>query len=334
MSPYMRDSSPATDGEVPSLAQGAVMSRPVMNGSHKPREETNLRFEASDGEYHVPLNTQYAYTPRKLRVCTIGAGFSGLLIAHKFQHRFPEMRDIVDHTIFEAKNDVGGTWLTNHYPGVQCDVPSHIYAFPFDPNPNWTRFYSSGPEIEAYIKRTAEIWNLTRDVQFDTEVVGARWLEDEGEWRVTVQHQGALRDESCDVLISSRGVLTYPSWPKIYGLESFKGHVTHSARWDHSYDYSHKRIAVIGNGSSGIQIVPEMAKLAGTTVRNFIRSKAWVYYRVPPSRHLGRETDDANPEYLEEEKQRWQDPEEHRQYRKAMIARTNKAFRMVSMMSS
>ena len=71
---------------------------------------------------------QPAYTPRKLRVVTIGAGFSGLLIAHKFQHQFPELQDIVDHTIYEARRDVGGTWLVNTYPGVQCDVPSHIYV--------------------------------------------------------------------------------------------------------------------------------------------------------------------------------------------------------------
>lgn len=74
------------------------------------------------------LSPNFAYKPRKIKVFTIGAGFSGLLMAHKFQHRFPEMRDIVEHTIFEARSDVGGTWLANHYPGVQCDVPAHIYV--------------------------------------------------------------------------------------------------------------------------------------------------------------------------------------------------------------
>jgi cation diffusion facilitator CzcD-associated flavoprotein CzcO len=112
-------------------------------------------------------------------------------------------------------------------------------------------------------------------------------------------------------------------------LSDFKGHVTHSADWDHHYDYSNKRIAVIGNGSSGIQIVPQMTNLPGTTVKNFIRGPAWVYYRVPASKHLGRDTDDLNPAYTEEEKQRYQDPEQHKIYRKGIIARTNKAFRLV-----
>lgn len=71
----------------------------------------------------VPLNPQYGYTPRKVRVITIGAGFSGLLMAHKIQHRFPELEEFVTHKIFEMRSDLGGTWLVNTYPGVQCDVP-------------------------------------------------------------------------------------------------------------------------------------------------------------------------------------------------------------------
>lgn len=79
-------------------------------------------------EHSAAFNAQYALSPRKLRIITIGAGFSGLLIAHKFQHRFPELQDFVEHTIFEGRSDLGGTWLVNTYPGVQCDVPSHIYV--------------------------------------------------------------------------------------------------------------------------------------------------------------------------------------------------------------
>lgn len=74
------------------------------------------------------LSPEFAYQPRKLKVFTIGAGFSGLLMAHKFQHRFPDVKDIVEHTIFEARSEVGGTWFANDYPGVQCDVPAHIYV--------------------------------------------------------------------------------------------------------------------------------------------------------------------------------------------------------------
>lgn len=157
--------------------------------------------------FNIPLNPDYAFTPRKLRVVTIGAGFSGLMIAHKFQHRFPEMQEYVEHVIFERNHDIGGTWLANTYPGVQCDVPSHIYAFPFDPNPDWSRFYASGGEIQEYIKRTTRKWNLDRDVRLNHEVVEARWMEEDGHWRLTVQHNGQQEVHYADVLLSGQGVL-------------------------------------------------------------------------------------------------------------------------------
>jgi cation diffusion facilitator CzcD-associated flavoprotein CzcO len=233
------------------------------------------------------------------------------MLAQKFQHRFPEMDEIVDHTMYEARHDIGGTWLVNDYPGVQCDVPAHIYAFPFDPNPEWDRFYATGPEIQEYIKRTVKKWNLDRDIVLNTEVTKAQWLEGPCQWEVTTVNKstGEEKVEQCDILISAQGVL-----------------VTHSAAWDHKYDYSGKRIAVIGNGSSGIQIVPKMRELPGTQVMNFVRGPAWVFYRAPPSAHLGRPTASTNPEYTEEEKQKFRDPVEHWKYRKGIIARTNKSF--------
>jgi hypothetical protein len=117
------------DGEIPILNGEAIQAKLGLPSERK----SNGVKASSNGSENVPanpfsLNNQYAFTPRKLKVFTIGAGFSGLLMAHKFQHRFPEMRDIVEHTIFEANSDVGGTWLMNNYPGVQCDVPAHIYV--------------------------------------------------------------------------------------------------------------------------------------------------------------------------------------------------------------
>lgn len=288
----------------------------------------HLKYTYTDEQHSIPLHRQYAYKPRKTRVITIGAGFSGLIMAHKFQHQFSEMQEIVDHTIFESRSDIGGTWLVNTYPGVQCDVPAHIYAFPFDPNPNWSRFYASGPEIEDYMRSTAKKWNLYRDIKLNTRVVSATWDDINGRWCVVVENEGMQRDEYCDVLISGQGVLVNPVWPKISGLREFKGKIVHSAEWDHDFDYSNKRIAVIGNGSSGIQIVPQMANLPGTDVVNFMRSPAWIYYRVPPSKHLGREVDEVNPRYSDDDIKTFQDPEAHMAYRKGIISRTNKAFRL------
>jgi len=103
---------------------------PLQHGNAETLPKVNVYYcnLVHNDPYYIPKGDQLAFTPRKIRVITVGAGFSGLLMAHKFQHRFPEMDTIVDHTIFEKRSEVGGTWIANTYPGVQCDVPSHIYV--------------------------------------------------------------------------------------------------------------------------------------------------------------------------------------------------------------
>ena len=114
------------DGEIPSVGptEANGNSEAILNGIKA--AYTNGR--PSPSKFAIPLNKQLAFTPRKIRVITIGAGYSGLIIAQKFQHRYPEMQDMIKHTIFEGRSEVGGTWLVNTYPGVQCDVPAHIYV--------------------------------------------------------------------------------------------------------------------------------------------------------------------------------------------------------------
>lgn len=138
MAPYMETSplpSPlVSDGEIPGIYHTKAERLPELLSTLKDSPSTNgHRSPSVNGKdeyktHSIPMNPEFAFTPRKLRIITIGAGFSGLIIAHKFQHRFPELQDIISHTIFEARGDLGGTWLVNTYPGVQCDVPAHIYV--------------------------------------------------------------------------------------------------------------------------------------------------------------------------------------------------------------
>ncbi|OCT52556.1 putative sterigmatocystin biosynthesis monooxygenase stcW [Cladophialophora carrionii] len=312
-------------------------------------------------EICVPLSSEHAYKKRKLRVATIGAGFSGLILAHKIQHEQPELQEFIDHVIFEANDDVGGTWRVNTYPGVQCDVPAHIYAFPFDPNPNWSKFYADGDEILAYVEKVATKWNLRRDVQFNTRVIGLEWLEEEGKWKIRVRKNGQEeRDEFADVLVSAQGFLSQWKWPDIPGIHDFQGHKVHSAAWDHSYDYSHKRIGIIGNGSSAIQILPQMAKLPGTQIISFQREATWITQSLGQALGVGDQGDpepqekgdqemvngdvgvdmadvDAsdeevgsnfNPRYTSRDKARFRNPEKHKAYRKMLQHGMNKGFRL------
>lgn len=147
-------------------------------------------------------------------------------------------------------------------------------------------------------------------------VKSAFWEDEEARWKLVVEHEGTERVEYTDILISARGFLSSWKWPAIPGLEEFKGHKVHSAGWDHNYDYSGKKIGVIGNGSSGIQIIPEMAKLEGTQVTSFQRNPTWVVSRLTPAKLVGSTDPSYNPKYREEDKERLRNPEELKNYRK------------------
>src|SRR5215217_2806823 len=188
--------------------------------------------------------------PAEADVAIVGSGFSGLCMAIKL--REAGMEDVV---VLERGDAVGGTWWFNTYPGCGCDVPSHLYSFSFAPNPDWTRTYSRQAEIEAYLQRVAEDFDVERSVRLGTTVTGADWGEDEQRWEVATD-KGTVRAR---VLVSAAGALSDPKTPDIDGLDRFQGRMFHSAQWDHDYDVKDKRIAVIGTGASAIQFVPAIA---------------------------------------------------------------------------
>ncbi|ETN44699.1 uncharacterized protein HMPREF1541_10369 [Cyphellophora europaea CBS 101466] len=274
---------------------------------------------------------QAAYTKRKLRVAIIGAGFSGLIMAHKIQHEQPELQEYIDHVIFEKNDKIGGTWYVNTYPGVQNDVPAHIYAFPFDPNPNWSKFYADGHECWEYMERVANKWDLKRNIQFSTQVVSLDWLEDEGKWNIKLKANGKEeREEKADIIISAQGFLSQWKWPNIPGIHDFKGHKVHSAHWDHSFDYSGKKIGIIGNGSSAIQILPQMAKLKDTQIVSFQRNPTWITPSLGETLANTGVGSNFNPRYTKKDKRRFADPEKHKKYRKTLQHGMNKGFRLFS----
>ncbi|KAF5226916.1 hypothetical protein FANTH_14940, partial [Fusarium anthophilum] len=164
----------------------------------------------------VPISEAPAFTPRKIRVVCIGAGYSGLMLAYKWKHETP-MEDFVDLTIYEKNEDVGGTWLVNRYPGVACDVPAHIYTFSFKPNPDWSSFYATGPEIWGYIKKTTKKYNLDKRVQFQSNVISSIWDDQKGKWKLKVNQNGTIVEDEADVLVNGTGLLSKWRWP---GLQS------------------------------------------------------------------------------------------------------------------
>lgn len=207
---------------------------------------------------------------RKFRVVVVGAGIAGLFMAEKLK------RARIDFTVYEKADEVGGTWRDNTYPGLYVDVLSRQYEFPFQPNYDWSRKYAPGPEIQAYIRKVADDRGLRKYVQFNQEIVEARFTG--GRWHFTTAKGEA---DEADVFIAATGFLHKPLYPEIDGRDSFAGPAFHSARWDHAVPIAGKRWGVIGGGASGVQITEALA-WENCEVTQFIRRPQWVHIRENP----------------------------------------------------
>lgn len=190
---------------------------------------------------------------RFMKVICIGAGPAGLNLAYQVRRHLQNTQ----LTIYEKNSSLGGTWFENKYPGCACDNPSHVYQFEWAPNPDWSMYYSPAPEILHYLEKVARDHDLEQYINVDQEITQAQWLEEKGMWRVTIfdRQKAKEKEDWCHMLVNGSGVLNHWRWPDISGLKSFEGSLLHSAQWDTNADWKDKRVAVIGNGSSGIQLV-------------------------------------------------------------------------------
>ncbi|KAL2182866.1 FAD/NAD(P)-binding domain-containing protein [Thermothelomyces heterothallicus CBS 203.75] len=211
---------------------------------------------------------------RPLRVIVVGAGFSGILAAI----RIPERLRNVELVVYEKSERVGGVWWLNKYPGVACDIPSHSYQYSFAPNPNWSNLYAPGSEIQQYLEDVAERFGAMRFIKTRHQVEHCAWDDVSKKWNVRVTNlaTGEAIEDSANVLVTARGQLNDMSWPDIPGLGTFQGKLMHSGDWDTSYDFRNKRIGIIGNGSSAIQIIPSLQKVEGAQLTCFMRSPTWI----------------------------------------------------------
>jgi cation diffusion facilitator CzcD-associated flavoprotein CzcO len=214
---------------------------------------------------------------RPLRVVVIGAGMAGILSAIKLQEAG------IDFVVYEKADRLGGTWRENTYPGLACDVPSHLYSYSFALNPEWSHRFSPGSEIQAYLERVAHDHDVVRFMRFGEPVTSCRFEDSQWQLETATGHR-----DTADVVIAATGVLHHPRLPDIDGLDSFEGAMFHSARWDHSVTLDGKRVGIIGTGSTAIQIVSAIVdRVAELSL--FQRTAQWV---MPQE----------NPAYTDEEK--------------------------------
>jgi cation diffusion facilitator CzcD-associated flavoprotein CzcO len=198
-------------------------------------------------------------------VAIIGAGMSGLCMAIMLREA-----GITDITVYEKAGALGGTWRDNTYPGLFCDVPSRFYQFSFAKNPRWSHLFSPGAEIQAYFAAVAERYRLLEAIRFNTEVTRAELRG--SRWQLTTR---GGEQRTVDFLISAAGILHHPRYPEIAGLDSFAGAAFHSARWDHSIPLDGQRIAIVGTGSTGVQLVCGLVDRAAK-IELYQRTAQWV----------------------------------------------------------
>ncbi len=240
--------------------------------SQLPESRIDLQFDSQFKATSTPEPGSSAAV-KLPRVVIIGAGMSGMLAAIKLREAGNE-----NFIICEKKADVGGVWRDNTYPGLKCDVPAHMFTYSFEPNPGYAKRFATGTEIGKYLKTVYEKHNLRSNVRFNTSIVEANF--ESGQWFLRTNDDDIL---VADIVICASGILHNPSFPKIDGIDQFKGVSFHSAQWNHHESIAGKSVGIIGTGSTSVQIVSAIVHLVGQ-LTVFQRTPHWIF-PVPNRRY-------------------------------------------------
>jgi cation diffusion facilitator CzcD-associated flavoprotein CzcO len=218
---------------------------------------------------YAPTTIPLATATRDLNVAIVGTGFSGLGMAIQLLHDGE-----TDFLVFERADAVGGTWRDNTYPGCACDVAANLYSFSFAPNRNWKSTFGTRQELFDYLQDCSNRFGVQPYIRFRHDVLDAHWDDAVQRWQIKTS-QG---NYSAKVLVSAMGYLSDPKIPALPGLDTFAGTWFHSSRWNHDYDLTAKRVAVVGTGASAIQLVPEIQPLVAQ-LDLYQRTPAWVAHK-------------------------------------------------------
>lgn len=275
-------------------------------------------------EFGYRINEQPYGTKRKVKVILQGAGASTL----NFLKRAEEQLENVDIVVYEKNHDIGGTWYENRYPGCACDVPAVNYQFSWKIQP-WTHYYAYSPEIWRYLKDIEQEHDfINKYIKLRHQIERAEWDDEAGVWRLVVKdlQTGESVNDSAEFFINAGGVLNNWKWPDIQGLTDFKGKLLHSAAYEEGYPLEGKRVAVIGAGSSGVQIVANIQRKVDRCF-HWVRSPIWV---TPGFGARWAAKDGNNFEYSKEQIEYLKaNPKKYLEYRKQIENELNQRFKFI-----
>ncbi|KAF2221197.1 hypothetical protein BDZ85DRAFT_302527 [Elsinoe ampelina] len=260
----------------------------------------------------LKLEDRFIDDARPLRITVIGAGLAGITAGILLPIKVPN----IQLTILEKNEDVSGTWLENIYPGVRCDITAHVYQSTFDPRTQWSEKFAQGQEIREYWQGLARKYNVYKLVKLSRKVIGLNWDKSASVWKVKVQDTktGQVDEEEADFVLPALGRFNAWKLPHYPGIEDFKGLLRHTSNWDKSFDPKDKNVAVIGNGASGIQVVPNLQRVS-KRVDHYARSRTWIATTWAGDAR----TFEAQP-YTPEQLKEFEDPAKYLKFRKELEA--------------
>ena len=266
---------PPADDEVRRLME-------LLTGDALNDQEFNFGLEEVAFD-EIPREARWSGTPPEsrsdFRVLIVGAGASGIASAIQFE------RLGVPYRIIERQADLGGTWQANHYPDARVDTNSYLYQFKFVKNYPWSEYFASQGEVKHYLKHVATQFGVIDKIEFGVELTTSTYDEKTSTWDVEMKGaDGKITTAQANVVISAAGLFSTPKIPDIEGIDDFEGRIFHTADWDDSFDHAGAKLALIGNGSTGTQLMPRLAQEA-EHLTVFQRTPQWISkmegYREP-----------------------------------------------------
>lgn len=273
---YLRDKPGTGDLSAPSPEEARDMIALFCGQSPDQISETRLAFDYEELAYQdYPRDVAWrnGHAPGSVdgfKVAIIGAGISGIAIAIQLK------RLGIPFVVIERQSDIGGTWMLNRYPEVRVDTTSYLYQFKFEKKYPWPEYFTSGAKTHEYLRKVVARHGILPDIRFNREVVDARWDEARGLWDIDITREdGGTEHLHANVVVSASGLFSTPKIPDFEGMDRYRGKVFHTSDWDPGFDYHGKRVALIGNGSTGVQLAPTLAREA-SHIALFQRTPDWI----------------------------------------------------------